>query len=396
MTVQTVTAFFITAFKWFIICTITGLCAGSASAIFLISLEWVTDFRETHTWIIALLPLGGLLIGLLYYYYGKGIEGGNKVLVNTIEQPGNIILLRKAPFIYAGTLITHLLGGSAGREGTALQMAGAMADQLSKPFKLQQNERRILLAAAIAAGFGSVFGTPLAGAVFALEVFSKQPLRFKALLPVLLAAFIANAVTTWWQVAHTNYKIDFVTALSLPNILYAITAGVAFGACARLFIYTMQLFSSFFKSIIKFAPLKPVLGGTIIALAVYVLGTTKYIGLGIPTIVASFIETLPAYDFALKLLLTAITLSTGFKGGEVTPLFFMGATLGNALGYLLPLPVGLLAGMGFVAVFAGATHAPLACTIMAMELFGAECSVYVFVACMTAYFVSGKKSIYYL
>ena len=152
--------------KWTLICLCIGICVGSASAGFLQSLDWVTGFRETHLWLVTLLPVGGFFIGLLYHYLGKDIEAGNNLLIDTIHVPKQIIPFRMAPFVYVGTIATHFLGGSAGREGTALQMAGAIADQLSKPFRLTESERKILIIAAISSGFGSVFGTPLAGHEF--------------------------------------------------------------------------------------------------------------------------------------------------------------------------------------------------------------------------------------
>lgn len=380
--------------KWTSICLIIGACIGSASAFFLQTLSWVTDYRENHVWLIALLPIGGFLIGLLYYRYGKSVEGGNNLLLDTIHEPKQIIPLKMAIFVYLGTMVTHFFGGSAGREGTALQMAGSIADQFTKPFRLSLDDRKLLIIAAVAGGFGSVFGTPLAGAIFAMEFYFIGRIRHNALFPAFLTATFADYVNRLWQTPHTHYHIAFIPSTSLLNIAYSIFAGMIFGLCASLFSKGMHKTGSFIKSYISYPPFRPLVGGIIVACSVWALGTTKHIGLGIPTIVQSFDTQLAAYDFAIKMMLTIITLSAGFKGGEVTPLFFIGAALGNALSLVIPLPIGLLAGMGFVAVFAGATNTPIACSIMAIELFGMECGVYASIASIVAYLFSGHNSIY--
>lgn len=380
--------------KWILICLILGLLIGSASAFFLQTLQWATTFREQHSWVLWLLPAGGFLVGWMYDRYGKSMETGNNLLIDTILEPGKTIPFKMAPLVYVGTIITHLLGGSAGREGTALQMAGAIADQLYKPFRLSKEDRSTLLISAVAAGFGSVFGTPLAGALFGIEFFLLGRLRYQALFPAVMAAVLADLVTRAWGVPHTHYPIGVIPSLSFSNLIFVLIAGIIFGWCAALFSKGMDYGSALFKKYISWPPLRPVAGGLLILLFIWLSGTTKYSGLGISAIVSAFETTAMPYDFALKMLLTIITLSAGFKGGEVTPLFFIGATLGSTLVLLMPLPHALLAGMGFVAVFAGATNTPLACMVMGIELFGINCGIYIALACVVAYLCSGHNSIY--
>jgi len=380
--------------KWLLLSMLVGGLAGSASAIFLKSLDRATNLRETNVWIIALLPMGGLIIGLVYHYWGEDVVKGNNQLLEEFHSPKKVIPLKMAPLVLFGTVATHLFGGSAGREGTAVQMGGAIADQFSRIFKLSPNDRKILLITGISAGFASVFGTPLAGAVFALEVLVIGKIRYEALLPSIMAAVISNVACLAWKIDHTHYEIPLVPEVAVGGIFYAIVAGIFFGLAGMLFSKSTHFWSDFFKKKINYPPLRPVIGGVVLALVVWAMGTTKYIGLGIPVIVDAFHQDLPSYDFLLKVLFTSFTLGAGFKGGEVTPLFFIGATLGNALAFFIPLPMALLAGMGFVAVFSGATNTPIACTLMGIELFGIEAGVFLGIACFTSYLFSGHTGIY--
>ncbi|NQW26553.1 MAG: voltage-gated chloride channel family protein [Flammeovirgaceae bacterium] len=380
--------------KWLFLSAVIGVLAGSASAFFLIFLDWVTEWREHHLWIIAFLPLAGLIIGLAYHYWGKEVVNGNNLLLEEFHSPKKIIPLIMAPLVLFGTLITHLFGGSAGREGTAVQMGVAISDQFSKLFKLNENDRKILLIIGISAGFAAVFGTPLAGAVFALEVMFFGKIKSEALLPSLITAFIADFSCTAWNVSHTQYSIPTVPDINMINLLWAVLTGIIFGLTSWLFSRSMHFWTKLFNSIIKYAPFRPLIGGIFIAIAIYLMGNTKYIGLGIPVIMDAFSENLNSYDFLLKILFTTFTIGAGFKGGEVTPLFFIGATLGNALFWFVPLPVALLAGMGLAAVFAGATNTPIACTLMGIELFGMESAIFIGIACLISYFFSGHTGIY--
>jgi H+/Cl- antiporter ClcA len=394
MAFQNLKEIFLTTFKWIFICVLIGVLSGSASAFFLVSLEWVTQFRIHHNGIIWFLPFGGLIVGYTYYFWGESVVKGNNLLLEEYESPKKVIPFKMAPLVLLGTLITHLFGGSAGREGTAVQMGGAIADQFTKFFKLDNSERKILIILGISAGFASVFGTPLAGAIFALEVLYFSKINVKSIILSFLVAYAAYFTVEFWQVKHTHYSIPIIPELNLHNIIYTAIVGVLSGFAALLFSKSTHFWGSLFSKNIKYLPLRPFIGGIILAIAIAGFGLTKFSGLGVPVIVDSFSNVNPWYDFLLKILFTGFTLGAGFKGGEVTPLFFVGATLGSALSVIIPMPIALLAGIGFVAVFSGATHAPIACTIMGMELFGIEPGIFIAIACVIAYFSSGSVGIY--
>ena len=384
--------------RWLLLAMPVAMLAGTASAWFLWALDWATGTRAGHPWLLWLLPVAGFATGWLYLRYGSAVEGGVNLVISEINTPDQPIPVRMAPLVLGATVVSHLFGASVGREGTAVQMGGALADQLARWFRLDEADRRIVLMAGISAGFASVFGTPLAGALFGLEVLAVGRSRHAGLLPCLAAALLADQVELLWGgwlgVHHTHYAVPFIPAVTAWALCAMALAGVLFGLTARVFARATHALAAAMKRTIAYAPLRPFVGGVAVALAVWLLGTDKYIGLGIPTIVDALRQPLPGQDFLAKMAFTIVSLGSGFKGGEVTPLFFIGATLGNALAPLLQQPFALLAAVGFVAVFAGAANAPLASTVMAMELFGPDIGVYAALACVTAYACSGRPGIY--
>lgn len=370
-----------------------AVVSGSASAVFLLALDAVGELRNQHLWLIGLLPLAGWCIGWIYHRYGGAANSGSELLFDAYHRKQKPIPLRMAPLVFFGTLLTHLGGGSAGREGTAVQMSGAFADFFSRRFKIYASDRQLLLLCGISAGFAAVFGTPWAGAVFALEVMAFKKRRWDAVIPVLLSAWLAHGVCLLWPVKHATYTIGALPVWYWSTFVYVGLLGIASGLVAWTFVRCSQLFKKLFQRI-SYPPFRPLVGGLILVLLFLIPGSLRYAGLGLPLIAAAFTKSLLPWDFILKLLFTAFTLGAAFKGGEVTPLFLMGAALGNTLALFIPLPMAALAALGFVSVFAGATNTPLACWVMGMELFGWELGMWLGIACWIAFVASGHRSIY--
>ncbi len=394
--------------RWGIISIPLALITGSLVALFLWLLDVVTQYRWQHMWLLYLLPVAGVGIHFLYRLYGKDAERGNNLIINEIHEPGGGVPLRMAPLVLATTLLTHLFGGSAGREGTAVQIGGSMAGGIGQLFKLVEADTRILLMMGIAAGFGAVFGTPVAGAVFAIEVLVAGKIKFDAFVPCIIAGYMGDIVCSVWGIHHTHYHISFLVGESSFlhfDILIAfkvLIAGALFGLCARSFALLSHEVKSMALKYISVQWLIPVVGGCVIIVLTYLLGTADYLGLGVTSRDVGGISILSAFkaggvtywSWLWKLVFTIITLSLGFKGGEVTPLFFIGAALGNTLAIAMGVPVDMFAALGFIAVFAGATNTPVACTLMGIELFGGEYGLYYALACFTAFYCSGRAGIY--
>ncbi len=396
---------FLASLKWLAVLIPMALAVGTASAFFLWMLDAVTVFRFSKPWLLWFLPVGGFAIGWLYHHHGKTANGGNNLLIDEIHQPAAGVPRRMAPLILLGTLVTHLFGGSAGREGTALQMGGGIAATFARFFTLDAAHVRILLMAGVAAGFGSIFGTPIAGTVFALEVLVIGRIQYDALVPCFIAAVVADWACHAWGIGHTQYHVSVTPAGFHVDPLMmgkVILAAIAFGLASLLFTESSHRLGAAFKRSIPRPELRPVAGGLIVIGLFFLAGTPDYLGLGVlgnrldaVTLPAMFGSMdIPASAWLWKLAFTVVTLSAGFKGGEVTPLFFIGAALGNALAHLLGAPVDLFAAIGFVAIFGAASNTPLASTILGLELFGAGNGLYIAAACIVAYQFSGHTGIY--
>ncbi|OAQ38662.1 voltage-gated chloride channel protein [Pedobacter psychrophilus] len=398
--------------KWLFLSLPLGIATGSVVALFIWLLNTSILFRFSHPYLLYFLPIAGIAIHFIYKAWGKSSEKGNNLIIDEIHKPGGGVPPQMGPLVLITTVLTHLFGGSAGREGTAVQIGGSIARLFAKWFKLSERDIKVLLMAGIASGFGSVFGTPLTGAIFGIEVIALGKLKYDAIIPCLFASIIGDITVNAWQIKHTGYHINFTQG---NNFLFSgylhwdlllmskiMIAAIVFGLASYVFSEMIHNIKKLFLKFISVKWLIPFIGGVIIILLTFLVGKSDYLGLGVNpeypesvTILSSFTNGgADALSWLWKTVFTAITLGTGFKGGEVTPLFYIGSTLGNSLAVLMDAPVSLFAALGFIAVFAGATNTPLACTIMGVELFGGEYILYFALACFIAYFFSGHTGIY--
>jgi H+/Cl- antiporter ClcA len=380
---------------WCVLAVAIGILAGFASTLFLHSVNWAIDFRKAHDWLILFLPVVGFLVAWFYKVFGKEVENGNNLILDEIHHPKKTIPVRMVPMIFAGAVVSHLFGASVGREGAAVQMAAGISDQFSKYLGKFYNNRKLILMMGMSAGFSSIFGTPIAGAIFGFEVLFIGMLVYDALLPCLVAAIVGYYTAILLGVVHPHYFFMEVPELSVSGLISAIVAGVIFGYTAKFFVWSLHTVKSNF---IKYVPnklLHPTIGGCILVGCYYLVGSDRYHSLGEEIIRGSFTQHIYPWDFLGKIFTTAASVGSGYKGGEVMSLFYIGATLGNTLSYILPLAFPVLAALGFVSVFSGAANTPIAGVILAFELFGPGIGVYAALAVVSSYLFSGGHGIYH-
>ena len=380
-----------TFIKWTAAAAVIGAACGLVGTLFHFGVHEVTAFRGTHPWVLYLLPLAGLVI--VGFYKLTGTDGlGTDDIIDAVHQ-GKLLPILLLPAIFFGTILTHLCGGSAGREGAALQMGGTIGQYLGRHFQLDDRDLRVATLAGMAAFFSALFGTPLAATVFAIMVISIGVIYHVALYPSLLAALVAYGVSIHLGVEPTRFAVS-VPEQTVGIFVRVALLGVLCALVSILFCQVMHGAGHLMKRI-RNPWLRVVCGGAAIIVLTLIFGT-DYNGAGMEIVTAAVEQGTVAvpWAFLLKLIFTAITLAAGFKGGEVVPSFFVGATFGCAAAPLLGLPAGFGAAVGLAAVFCGVTNCPLASTLLAVELFGAEGLLYFALACCLSYMLSGYQGLY--
>lgn len=379
--------------KWILLAVFTGLTVGGISSLFSYVLTEVTSFREGHLWIFFFLPVAGVVIVFLYKKIGKQDGGVNQVF-STITTKDDVAF-RSAPLIFVSTALTHLVGGSAGREGAAIQLGGSIGNQLGRWLKLDEQDRHVMVMSGMSAAFSALFGTPMAAAIFSMEVVSVGVMYYTALVPCVIASLIATNFAAGLGIHPEVFHVSKIPELT---VFSGVKMGaIAFGCAviSVIFCVVLKQTSVVFHKKLKNKYIRVVVAGIVIILLTLCLQTTDYMGAGIEGITNAIEhgQADPA-AFFWKMVLTAITMRAGFKGGEIVPSFFVGATFGCSMGHLLGLSPSLCAAAGMVAVFCGVTNCPITSILIAFELFGFEGVAYYLIAVSISYAASGYYSLY--
>lgn len=380
--------------RWLLLGSLVGVLAGAACALFTHGLEIVTLFRNYNPWVLYWLPLAGVFSAYLYQTFGKEAEGGNNLIIDEVLEFRGRLRFVMAPLILVATWLTHLFGGSAGREGTGVQLGGSIAAKASELLKLNKSDAQMMLMAGISAGFGAIFGTPVAGAIFGMEVISRGEIRFASAIACVAASTVGDEVVRLLSAHHEQFVVPTMH-IDYYVLLRVLGASIFFAIASRLFSDLTHGIAVKTSKYIKSPIVRPAIGGVLVIILYLIVQDDSYLGLSIPLMnkALSGGEVAP-YSFALKLLFTAVTLGFGFKGGEVTPLFIIGALLGNTLAPLFGFDPRFLSAIGFITVFAAASKTPIASTITGIELFGANYASPLILSTFVAYVIVGNSGIY--
>lgn len=385
---------FISIIKWAVLATLTGIIVGLSSTFFLKSLGWSMDWAQTHPYYFLLLPVVLFLSSLMIKYLAPDAEGhGTEKVIEAIHKRWGKIKLAVVPVKLAATIITIAGGGSAGKEGPSAQIGAGMASALADLLRLTKEDRKKLVICGISAGFATVFGTPVAGALFAVEVLVLGKILQDVLFPSLVAAIISFQIAKFFGLTYFHQLIH-LGRFSQVLFIEILLSGLFFGLVALLLVETLKLAEKLSKRLTLWKPFKGLIGGTIIVILALIL-SPRYLGLGVNTIETAINGGhVPALAFVWKMLFTSLTLSMGGSGGILTPVFFIGTTAGSTFAHIFHLNPAVFAAIGLVALLAGAANTPIAASVMAIEMFGPQIGSYAAIACVVSYIAAGHRSVY--
>lgn len=381
-------------FRWGIYASIVGIVIGFVGIAFVKALHMVNDFRTENPMIILGLPIAGIIIVTLYKVCNYENDGGTNLVISTIHEKSTIPF-RMAPLIFISTLLTHMFGGSAGREGAALQLGGSIGNQFGRWFKLKDSDIRTIVMCGMSAAFAAIFGTPMAAVIFAMEVNSVGIMYYSAFVPCVISALTASSIANTFGV-HAEYfgEVEAVAFAAIPAAKIALL-GILCAAISVLFCMLLHKAGALYKKYLKNAYARIIVASFIIIALTYILGTNAYSGAGANLIEEAIAGHAPKSAFIWKMLFTAVTLGAGFKGGEIVPSFTIGATFGCLFGSLIGLPPSLCAAIGMISLFCGVTNAPIASMIIGFELFGLDIMQYLLISVSISYMMSGYYSLYH-
>ena len=379
--------------KWLALSVVIGFIGGLLGTAFPKNIDYVTEVRGENSWLIFLLPVGGLVITSVYRLFkSKGNIDTNRVL-EAAGKDKNVPFIM-VPLIFVSTVITHLLGGSAGREGAALQLGGGIGYNIGRVFKLNKKDMHIIVMSGMSSVFAALFGTPLTAAFFALEVTNVGVLHYVALVPCVIASLVSNSVALYFGISPVKFADVAFQAISFEVMAKVILLAILCALVSILFCYAIKKCEHAMEKLIPNRYLRTVTGAAIIILLTLVIGTYDYNGAGMDVITRAITGEARPEAFILKIIFTAITISAGFKGGEIVPAFFIGSTFGCTAGGLLGLQPGFGAAIGFVALFCGVVNCPIASVMLAIEVFGAEYALIFAEVCGISYMMSGYFGLY--
>ncbi|SDH30411.1 H+/Cl-antiporter ClcA [Pseudobutyrivibrio sp. 49] len=380
--------------SWTVASVLVGLFVGAFASAFGLSMRFVIQTREANPWIIYLLPVGAVFITFMYKTILKENDSGTNTVIAAIQSDKKLPF-RLAPLIFVATCITHLIGGSAGREGAALQMGGAIGNGIGRAFRLNSTDKKTMIMCGMSAAFSALFGTPMAAAIFSMEVISVGIMHYAALVPCVISSLVARAVANKMGLGAEEYLIPDIPSFGIKNAVLICIFAVICGFVSILFCTCLHKYEEFLSGKVTNPYIKAVVGGTSVLILTLLVGNQNYNSTGSAIIASCFTgAAIGLQVFLLKIVFTTLTLSCGYKGGEIVPTLFIGATLGAAVGPLLGLPAPLMAAVGMGALFCGVTNCPISSLLICFELFGYEPMPYFLLAVAFAYWVSGYTGLY--